>query len=280
MANQGIAGSHACVSQKEHAISDSDWALMMVLTSPTKPLTDAIRPAASPNAAVFDPFANQGEALSQTWMSPPECLKSDDRALAMGSQKENAINDSDWALMMGLTSPTKPLTDAIPPAASPNAAVFDPLANQGAALSQTCMSPPECVKSDDWAVAMGLNAPVASPWDTMPPTVPPNAVTTTGLYQGQHRVENVSSSATTPIWIQDSPRHSTSNSIVKPVARTRLNPSPHADTRGQHRGTQDAQQGYHFGDMTRSVVSKGKQKAGRNEKDGYKFGDFTRGLFG
>jgi hypothetical protein len=192
------------------------------------------------------------------------------------SPEEHAISDSDWALMMGLTSPAKPQPDAIPPAASPNVAVFDPWASQGAALSQTCMSPSECVESDDWALAMGWNAP---PLGAMPPATHPNAVTTAGMYHAPHRVDNVPRSATEPVWLQDSPPFP-SNSVVKPVARTLPNPSPHADVRGQHRGTVDAQQGYRFGDLTRSVVSKGKQKAGRNEKDGYKFGDFTRRLFG
>lgn len=39
------------------------------------------------------------------------------------------------------------------------------------------------------------------------------------------------------------------------------------------------EQGYRFGDLTRSIVTKGKEKDGRNRSDGYKFGDFTRGLF-
>jgi len=39
-------------------------------------------------------------------------------------------------------------------------------------------------------------------------------------------------------------------------------------------------QGYHFGDVTRSVVAQGKKNSGRSEKSGYQFGDFTRGLFG
>lgn len=38
--------------------------------------------------------------------------------------------------------------------------------------------------------------------------------------------------------------------------------------------------GYHFGDLTRSVVARGKRRDGRDESEGYKFGDFTRGLFG
>jgi hypothetical protein len=38
-------------------------------------------------------------------------------------------------------------------------------------------------------------------------------------------------------------------------------------------------EGYRFGDITRSIVAKGKKSSGRSEKDGYKFGDFTRGLF-
>ena len=39
-------------------------------------------------------------------------------------------------------------------------------------------------------------------------------------------------------------------------------------------------QGYRFGDVTRSVVAKGKKTSGRSEQDGYRFGDFSRGLFG
>jgi hypothetical protein len=37
--------------------------------------------------------------------------------------------------------------------------------------------------------------------------------------------------------------------------------------------------GYTFGDLSRSVVAKGKKKDGRGANDGYKFGDFTKGLF-
>ena len=43
---------------------------------------------------------------------------------------------------------------------------------------------------------------------------------------------------------------------------------------------QQQEQGYRFGDLTRSVTAAGKKKDGRSEKDGYKFGDFTRGFFG
>jgi hypothetical protein len=39
------------------------------------------------------------------------------------------------------------------------------------------------------------------------------------------------------------------------------------------------EQGYKFGDLTRSVIAKGKAKDGRSSNDSYKFGDFTRGLF-
>jgi hypothetical protein len=37
--------------------------------------------------------------------------------------------------------------------------------------------------------------------------------------------------------------------------------------------------GYKFGDISRSIVAKGKKKDGRGANDGYKFGDFTKGLF-
>eukprot|EP01083_Nonionella_stella_P253295 871686_1 len=47
--------------------------------------------------------------------------------------------------------------------------------------------------------------------------------------------------------------------------------------RGQKPPSQ--QQGYKFGDLTKSVVKKGKNADGRGENSGYKFGDFTRGLF-
>jgi hypothetical protein len=43
---------------------------------------------------------------------------------------------------------------------------------------------------------------------------------------------------------------------------------------------ESSNQPYRFGDLTRSVIAKGKEKSGRDPKDGYKFGDFTRGLFG
>jgi hypothetical protein len=45
-------------------------------------------------------------------------------------------------------------------------------------------------------------------------------------------------------------------------------------------GERSEEQGYRFGDLTRSIVAKGKKTSGRSEQDGYKFGDFTRGLFG
>lgn len=38
--------------------------------------------------------------------------------------------------------------------------------------------------------------------------------------------------------------------------------------------------GYCFGDLTRSVIAKGKKNGGRSASDSYKFGDFTRGFFG
>jgi hypothetical protein len=56
-------------------------------------------------------------------------------------------------------------------------------------------------------------------------------------------------------------------------ARARANPSSVPQETAQQQG------GYHFGDISRSIVAKGKGKDGRSEKDGYKFGDFTRGLF-
>jgi hypothetical protein len=41
----------------------------------------------------------------------------------------------------------------------------------------------------------------------------------------------------------------------------------------------EGQRGYRFGDLSRSVVARGKRAAGRPEDSSYKFGDFTRGLF-
>ena len=63
---------------------------------------------------------------------------------------------------------------------------------------------------------------------------------------------------------------------------------PVASTEGQRRGSHHS---YHFGyltrsviskgnDLTQSIITKGKKKAGRREKDRYEFGDFTRGLLG
>lgn len=46
----------------------------------------------------------------------------------------------------------------------------------------------------------------------------------------------------------------------------------------QHRV--DAPTEYHFGDVTRSMVNKGKTSSGRSKDSPYQFGDFTRGLFG
>lgn len=51
-------------------------------------------------------------------------------------------------------------------------------------------------------------------------------------------------------------------------------PSTHTSQAAAH------QEGYRFGDVTRSVIGRGKKVDGRNDNSGYKFGDFTRGLFG
>jgi hypothetical protein len=64
----------------------------------------------------------------------------------------------------------------------------------------------------------------------------------------------------------------THNGLSGQYAGTRTS-SAHAS------GARTEEQGYRFGDLTRSIVAKGKKTSGRNEQDGYKFGDFTRGLF-
>jgi hypothetical protein len=66
---------------------------------------------------------------------------------------------------------------------------------------------------------------------------------------------------------------SPSHVVSHAPARARANPSSAQQETGQQQG------GYQFGDISRSIVAKGKGKDGRSEKDGYKFGDFTRGLF-
>ena len=53
-----------------------------------------------------------------------------------------------------------------------------------------------------------------------------------------------------------------------------------AASQSREQQEQQAQAGYRFGDVTRSIISKGKKKGGRSENSSYKFGDFTRGLFG
>jgi len=50
-------------------------------------------------------------------------------------------------------------------------------------------------------------------------------------------------------------------------------------TAHQANNASNDQQGYHFGDVTRGIIAKGKKAEGRDDKSGYKFGDFTRGLF-
>ncbi len=69
-----------------------------------------------------------------------------------------------------------------------------------------------------------------------------------------------------------------------PTAETRPQPPNRmATSRVPHQSSQSAQphnEGYRFGDLTKSVVARGKKKDGRSESEGYKFGDFTRGLFG
>jgi len=54
---------------------------------------------------------------------------------------------------------------------------------------------------------------------------------------------------------------------------------PHA-TPSQASYQREQHEGYRFGDLTKSVVARGKWRDGRSEAEGYKFGDFTRGLFG
>jgi len=91
---------------------------------------------------------------------------------------------------------------------------------------------------------------------------------------------------------------STRNVVHQPQPTTYQQPTVHARPLGQTGGQlthqhqqstqstmhsaqqQEQRQGYRFGDVTRSVLAKGKKKQGRSEQDGYKFGDFTRGLFG
>lgn len=68
-----------------------------------------------------------------------------------------------------------------------------------------------------------------------------------------------------------------------PPAKTRLQPPNRVATSSVPRQYPQAAQpheGYRFGDLTKSVVARGKKKDGRSESEGYKFGDFTRGLFG
>jgi hypothetical protein len=258
-ANQGMSGSHTSMSQQENADS-VDWALLMGLNSSPVPLPDTNPPAMYPNVVAFDPFANQGTAESHTSIS----------------QQEHA-SSGDWALMMGLNSSTSLLPDAIRPVVSPNPSTFDPLTNQGRAGPHTNMPHQEHARSGDWTLLMGYESSTA----TLSP-VSPKADTT--MYQAEHPVGDVACSDTTLTGYAFGRSHqdslpSNSHSFVRPVARTVRSPSPQPVTR-EHRGMQDAQQGYRFGDLTRSVISKGKKKDGRNEKDGYKFGDFTRGLFG
>ena len=60
-------------------------------------------------------------------------------------------------------------------------------------------------------------------------------------------------------------------SAAPPIAR--IHPLQHSQQAAED-------QGYRFGDLTRSAVARGKRRDGRGESEGYKFGDFTRGLFG
>lgn len=57
------------------------------------------------------------------------------------------------------------------------------------------------------------------------------------------------------------------------------NPSPAPTGASQPRQPFDGGS-YRFGDMTKSVVARGKRKGGRDVSEKYKFGDFTRGLLG
>jgi hypothetical protein len=57
-------------------------------------------------------------------------------------------------------------------------------------------------------------------------------------------------------------------------------PVQHPSAQQRPQQQQQQEEGYKFGDFTRSIIASGKKKSGRGEKDGYKFGDFTRGLFG
>jgi len=76
---------------------------------------------------------------------------------------------------------------------------------------------------------------------------------------------------------QQSPRRTTPN--VEQYSYQQHISQPLAQPHQERQAPQEAGHSYRFGDVTRSIVAKGKKSSGRREEDGYKFGDFTRGLF-
>lgn len=76
----------------------------------------------------------------------------------------------------------------------------------------------------------------------------------------------------------------------QPLISTRETPKPfptqppsagvrHETDKNKSNNNKSNKDGYKFGDITKSIVARGKQASGRKEDSGYKFGDFTRGLF-
>lgn len=67
---------------------------------------------------------------------------------------------------------------------------------------------------------------------------------------------------------------------ISAIENRNMVPSNNYSTRRQQQQqNQRVDNGYKFGDFTRSIISKGKQADSRSTESGYKFGDFTRGLF-
>ena len=98
---------------------------------------------------------------------------------------------------------------------------------------------------------------------------------------GMHTAPNQSSFVSAHTRTQPPQQHTTQQHGLPyrhQYQRPPVTPSPRVQPQA-HMPQEQQQQGYRFGDLTKSVIAKGKAKSGRDKADGYKFGDFTRGLF-
>jgi hypothetical protein len=170
---------------------------------------------------------------------------------------QNVAND-EWEKMMGLSnsgsSPGSTATYAPPH-----------LATGG-------VQAPQQPTDADWDCLMGLNQP------SVPPSAPSIVQNDPRSTRAPNYVSQEASSSTTQAFsepqVQMIGRYAPSTTYESNAASPTHS---HAHVPIEQRPPSSE---YHFGDITKSIIAKGKKKAGRDDSSGYKFGDFSRGLFG